>query len=895
MFRIENVTPGIDTNTFYVITIDGSTAAWVAEKIHYRTEKNAKLIAFMEEFLHICEEKKEETGHLEAVAAIVHNLELAKKINDSPIGELICKRPIYVYGSYSLTTLFAGVNIIVLTNIINYVNHTIQSGTVDYSTRRKDAIAKMRQNWLDDMDFINNDEFHNVDNSDSCGDVANTVAKFGNRNRIGYNYYNSFNMNLFNDNVIKNQFEVLDSFIQKSEPIYFIKDGYYHNNKVTTCEPLFDYDDSNYFFDQQKETIARMEELEANNVFHLGKEGHMNWDSINKIVMKTNFGILSNDPGSGKTRPAIAVALRNVCRARKVGFCYEPGLSLYVEDMNANHEEFDEYLRINNYGRIKTTDNWRNHEKKVYIDKRQTAFVKNTATLIVVSNSIFGQWEEAILDMLEEFDFDIYMLTMKEKPRGKDVVIPDGYDIILVTDGFYNNYMTKLGQNIMFNRIIFDEPDTVIYRLGNETCQARFKWLVSSTVTTNVKSHLKGTGKVTYSRVSDIEAAGMNLGDEKLVDEVMNKINIYIPANSVDNSRWINFIEYKNFQDTLFLDTFKNAINRIDPALNEALASGNEAEISRILGVVEGRMCKLDRMYNKHLNDLTSLKSMKVIDQERVKTVTTALKELDGKLSEMIAHKADECPICLCELDLKDAILYDCCFHMLHKECTGAMNTNVRNTRCPMCRMDPAPLFNFVDTICYKRHKRANPDGGEVPEEDILESTPEKPKTAPIDPEETLKVRNDVFNHVFSKEGTKTIVYATCDESGGVVDFIKGLGHNLNILKGTVGQRKRIISEFKSGLVPILVLLNHKNVAGLNLTEATDLIVYNRTSNEILKQVVGRIDRHGLDHNVNVHLLDKFDSTLAAVKEKYGGCRITTLDAGKEGGIRFSDTGLDGV
>jgi hypothetical protein len=320
--------------------------------------------------------------------------------------------------------------------------------------------------------------------------------------------------------------------------------------------------------------------------------------------------------------------------------------------------------------------------------------------------------------------------------------------------------------------------------------------------------------------------------------------------------------------------------------LNEALASGNEAEISRILGAVEGKMCKLDRMYNKHLNDLKALKAMKVVDQERVKTTNAHIKELDTKTAEMISHKASECPICLDELEMEDAILYDCCFHMLHKSCTGSLQFNSENTRCPVCRTDPAPLFNFVDTICYKRY---SPKA-----EDTLEEllTLAAIKIVPVDDEAPLKVRNDVFNHVFSKEGTKTIVYATCDESGGVVEFIKGLGHRLNVLKGTVSQRKRIISEFKSGLVPILVLLNHKNVAGLNLTEATDLIVYNRTSDEILKQVVGRIDRHGLDHNVNVHLLDKFESTLAAVKAKYAECRITTLDAGAEGGITFSQTGL---
>lgn len=56
----------------------------------------------------------------------------------------------------------------------------------------------------------------------------------------------------------------------------------------------------------------------------------------------------------------------------------------------------------------------------------------------------------------------------------------------------------------------------------------------------------------------------------------------------------------------------------------------------------------------------------------------------------------------------------------------------------------------------------------------------------------------------------------------------------------------------------ILLLKHHTQAVGLNLQSGTDLIVYNRTANDIYEQVVGRLYRWGLDHDITVHHLYTF-------------------------------------
>ena len=110
------------------------------------------------------------------------------------------------------------------------------------------------------------------------------------------------------------------------------------------------------------------------------------------------------------------------------------------------------------------------------------------------------------------------------------------------------------------------------------------------------------------------------------------------------------------------------------------------------------------------------------------------------------------------------------------------------------------------------------------------------------------------------------LIYAT--NGSNITKSLQGVVP-FNIVEGNVQERERSIVEYRKGDVPVLVLLRHENAAGLNLTETTDLIVYNQTSAIIAEQVIGRVDRLGLDHSVNIHLFDTNENMNSFIYEKY--------------------------
>lgn len=908
MFKLDNI-DNICDKSFYTIKI--GNFFWVVEKGAFFNENNFHIIALYTELLEVLEKLPRTNSVNDSIRVTKKNLEIAQFVNDFPGIEVTQAIDNRNYCVYSITTDVNYFNY--LSEIFRNIGEIFSKKSVDFYEETAVTISAMRRKWkTPGICYINTEDDHKKPVVVSKGDIVKTMKNLEVSGSLVFNYYSDTNLNCLDKDYLVNHYGNQDPFIKKSKPIYFIKDGYYHNNIITRQEPLFDYEDSDYFSTQQKESIFRMEKLEAENAITINEAV-----SVNKVVVKTNFGILANNPGTGKTRVAAAVAIRNVIKTRNIAFSYEPGLSLYVEKMDAEHEDHDEYIRCNQYGGVETTKNWRAHERKVFNTTVDISYRKNNSTLIVVPLSTFGQWQNEITELLREFELldEVSVQYIKQKQKGKDVSFAEGAgapDIILVTNTFYNTYIINLeNQKIMFNRVIFDECDTNKYSLGNEGVQGRFKWLISATVNKTLKEHLMGvkekdllknqrdrdgslkTTAFKYNHVGDIETAGLSFKSPVVCQKIIDYLNIFVPKDAVDNIKYLNFIEYRNLADVAFLDRIGDVINAIDPALAEAFASGNEEEISRILGESSKGYCKTDRMYNVHLLKLKDLKETKLDDKikkPREDAIRKNLKDLDNRLYEIFKDKLTDCSICLGEMNSENVILYDCCTNFMHKECAGHLHTsNHSKTKCPTCRADPAPVFNFVDTIWYKRVGRKL--GSEVSPEDDPEGNEEDPensgssfKKKKIKSEENEKpitVRNDIFLPLFNDENRKIIVYATCKEKDGVMAYLKDLkdlGFVHNVLKGNVTQRSKAISEFKSGLVPILVLLEHKNAAGVNLTEATDLVVYNRTSNEILKQVVGRVDRFGLDHTVNIHLMDKFETTLEAIRGKYGECKITPLE-----------------
>ena len=75
-------------------------------------------------------------------------------------------------------------------------------------------------------------------------------------------------------------------------------------------------------------------------------------------------------------------------------------------------------------------------------------------------------------------------------------------------------------------------------------------------------------------------------------------------------------------------------------------------------------------------------------------------------------------------------------------------------------------------------------------------------------------------------------------------------------IKGHITTRTKNINKFKTGDINVLFLNSKNNGAGINLQQATDIILYHQMSNDTTKQILGRANRIGREKELNVHYLN---------------------------------------
>ena len=106
----------------------------------------------------------------------------------------------------------------------------------------------------------------------------------------------------------------------------------------------------------------------------------------------------------------------------------------------------------------------------------------------------------------------------------------------------------------------------------------------------------------------------------------------------------------------------------------------------------------------------------------------------------------------------------------------------------------------------------------------------------------------------------KYLIFSNYDGTFSKIDeILKSKGLISRTLKGSSGAVTNILNSFKKGDINVLMLnTNHKG-AGLEITDATDIIMTHVFDKELSKQVIGRAQRLGRTIPLNVHIL-KYDN-----------------------------------
>ena len=210
---------------------------------------------------------------------------------------------------------------------------------------------------------------------------------------------------------------------------------------------------------------------------------------------------------------------------------------------------------------------------------------------------------------------------------------------------------------------------------------------------------------------------------------------------------------------------------------------------------------------------------------DRKVQIEDQIKELDNRFKNYLSSN---CNICLDNIE--KPVLLTCCQNLFCGSCIIEWFKN--NNTCPMCRAKISSEF-----IIY------------IKTDDCKKEKEEKE-------EQTLTKPNVILNLIKENPKGKFIIFSSYDESA---IYIRNKLDENNIdfceIHGRAEVREKTIKSFKSSKLNVLFLNSLNNGAGINLQEATDIILYHEMDSDIKTQIEGRANRIGRTIPLTVHHL----------------------------------------
>lgn len=465
-------------------------------------------------------------------------------------------------------------------------------------------------------------------------------------------------------------------------------------------------------------------------------------------------------------------------------------------------------------------------DKKIYqfcnnnsiVCKEKKLYPRVNTTLVLVPNVIVFQWREE----LEYTDLK-YLIVDTVKSIKEIACLNEKYDIVIVAAKVFNTFMS-INRSVAWKRFIFDEPgNTKVTSMHNVV--AGFYWFITATVGKIYPLHEKCKNSFMRGFLHGYEFdwwAIDNLcirNDEKYLEESFKSPPVkhyrYYAINK-------SFALVKNYA-TRIITQMVDAGN-IRGAI-KALGGNETLDIFQLLK--NEKTLKLtdcenkiktfkESENNKHLEQVEKLEK----ESEKLKQEIT---EIDEKYSDIIKS---ECMICY--EPLKDSVMESNCKRLFCGRCI--LTWLKESDKCPLCREKIQE-----NTLVYLRN---------------IESEKE---VAPM----VLTEKVSILKEIISLNPTgKFIIFSNWNQSfREVATMLKMEKLDYKEIKNKTRDVENTIKNFKNGTLNILLINTTYNGAGLNLQEATDIVLYHEMDIDTEIQAVGRVNRIGKKTDIRVHHL----------------------------------------
>jgi hypothetical protein len=511
-----------------------------------------------------------------------------------------------------------------------------------------------------------------------------------------------------------------------------------------------------------------------------------------------------------------------------------------------------------------------NSNKHMYsLEHNSITDISNVGCLVVVPHTLFRQWSDEITNKT-----NLKVALMKTKKHvWSDKFMPTikKADVVLVSNTLFKELYTRSFElNLFWNRIYIDEADTIelTSTLLKTALPTNFVWLITASF-----SHLLFPSSYNiYISNNSYTSFKEKFGTHSEMDSFLQSTkrstghsNMFILSLYTRSARYLNDLLNgthplrghavircsKNFiNQSISLPTLHSHVIMCKPSIShtivydiisssvkqllnagdiksalEELGVKTENNQSLIEAVNENKMKELERLEKTfEFKQGLEYSSLQIKEQslnhlqEKIKHIKEQMKSMKERIEN---YKNDVCPICYDEAN--DALLTPCCTQIFCAMCV--LQSISRNPTCPMCRAN-------VNPSSLKK----------LSTENVVVSN-----SMEIEDSNQPKKKIDTFFDIIEKNPKgKFLVFSRFDNS--FIEIMNGCtARNLvtKELKGSKDMIASMLNNFREGNINILLMNTIQMGAGLNITEASHVILLHSMTHEEEKQILGRAYRVG--------------------------------------------------
>ena len=553
--------------------------------------------------------------------------------------------------------------------------------------------------------------------------------------------------------------------------------------------------------------------------------------------MVSNIGFLADLPGSGKSLTILALIASN------------KGVP-YIDFSSQRTTVIDDYCK---FKELTISPQLRNYFDTLgipiiftrnYMENIKSLIIIYDCSVIIVPHFIVSQWETYIKNETHGLTYYVIKKRQHIPNTKKDFIekIVKKHDIILISCTMLKLISTIIGNmnDIIFSRKIIDEIDSIKVPFPLSHIVSAFTWLVSASYNEfNLTSTMykllvkipitKEIFNKNYVIVNDVEKIKgfMNLPGYKV---------FICTIKSNDTARIFRGLVDDNVIESINADNIPQAIamlNMFNCSENDIIETLSENLVIQHTNLLTKKIAKENTIYQ---NENSKKEALEVIDKQ-IKEVENKIKTLKERIKER-----DECPICYAEIE--NRTLLKCCQKSVCLRCISSWLIN--HVTCPYCTNN----IN-KDFLIYIKED----------DEDPLDISTKK--IIPITWEQQIKEcskKVDCIRIIMTLKHLppirKFLIFSNHDGTFDVIkELLVELRINYRMLLGSGTTTGNIVKNFKESRNSEALLLNARFCgAGINLTEATDIIIYHRVADELKQQLIARGYRVGRNPSVELRV-----------------------------------------